>query len=419
MRNLISLILLCSVTIHGWAQDYVDLIRENPAMGASNMMNYHFEKSSRTPAPKGYRAFYISHYGRHGSRYQSSDRYAQSMWPKLRKADSLGLLTEAGKAFYQDFNAVMAEQVGMYGMLTGLGAKEQRGIAQRMAEGFPEVFKGKNGRTKAICQSSTVPRCLASMTNFTHSLDRHTGDLEFIFLTGEKYYQYLAHKHTSDPAVELAKVKEDSLRRSSMKPMEIVRHFFKDSAQTLEIIGNPYTFEEHLYLSSCVGQLTDYGVCLLSHFPTDILVRNWEVRNARFYLAYGMSYEMAESKKETSSCLLSDFIRRAECAVKNDCDIAADLRFGHDTSLLPLIGHIGIEGMHDLITFDRVNSIWNSSLSICMGSNLQMVFYRNSHDEILVKILYNEKETSIPALKSFSGPYYKWSDLKTYLESLL
>ena len=48
-----------------------------------------------------------------------------------------------------------------------------------------------------------------------------------------------------------------------------------------------------------------------------------------------------------------------------------------------------------------------------------MIFYRNKQEDILVKIMYNEKETAIPALKTMSGPYYKWSELKEYLNSLL
>ena len=39
--------------------------------------------------------------------------------------------------------------------------------------------------------------------------------------------------------------------------------------------------------------------------------------------------------------------------------------------------------------------------------------------DILVKLLNNEKETSIPALKTAVGPYYHWSELREYLEGLL
>lgn len=53
-----------------------------------------------------------------------------------------------------------------------------------------------------------------------------------------------------------------------------------------------------------------------------------------------------------------------------------------------------------------------------MASNLQMVFYSNRKGNILVKLLYNEKETAIPALTPECGPYYSWSVLKDYLLSL-
>ena len=417
-RILLTALAVCAV-LTASAQNYADMIKANPAMGAANLMNYHFEKTDYTPAPKGYEAFYISHYGRHGSRYDSNDDYASAVWPLMKKADSLGLLSEVGKAFYKDFNALMEEQQGMFGMLTSLGAREQRGIAERMAANFPEVFKGKNERDVVYCQSSIYPRCLLSMTNFTHSLDRNTDGLEFTFVTGDRYYRYLAYHSKKRPALELAKAKEDAVRRQTMKPMELIEYFFNDAEKACDLIGDPYRFEMNLYLASSVGHLSDHGVCLLSYFPTDILVRNWEVRNPRFYLAYGMSNEMSDYQKTVSRRLLADFIRRAEDAVEKDSNIAADLRFGHDTALLPLVGHIGIEGMDNWASFDQVNSVWNSSVSICMASNLQMIFYRNKKNEVIVKLMYNEKETTIPALKTWSGPYYRWSDLKAYFKSLL
>lgn len=417
-RILLTALAVCAV-LTASAQNYADMIKANPAMGAANLMNYHFEKTDYTPAPKGYEAFYISHYGRHGSRYDSNDDYASAVWPLMKRADSLGLLSEVGKAFYKDFNALMEEQQGMFGMLTSLGAREQRGIAERMAANFPKVFKGKNERDVVYCQSSIYPRCLLSMTNFTHSLDRNTDGLEFTFVTGDRYYRYLAYHSKKRPALELAKAKEDAVRRQTMKPMELIEYFFNDAEKACDLIGDPYRFEMNLYLASSVGHLSDHGVCLLSYFPTDILVRNWEVRNPRFYLAYGMSNEMSDYQKTVSRRLLADFIRRAEDAVEKDSNIAADLRLGHDTALLPLVGHIGIEGMDNWASFDQVNSVWNSSVSICMASNLQMIFYRNKKNEVIVKLMYNEKETTIPALKTWSGPYYRWSDLKAYFKSLL
>ena len=413
------MLLALVVALTSSAQEYAEMIKANPAMGAANLMNYHFEKTDYTRSPKGYKPFYISHYGRHGSRYDADSKSMDAVWPIMRKADSLGILSEAGKAFYKDFDIVMQEQTGMVGMLTSLGAVEHRQIAERMAENFPEVFKRKDGADVVFCQSTIIPRCLMSMTNFVHSLDRKIGDLKFVFATGEKYYNILALHLYPRVALSMSVAKETEQRRAVMNPMEIVSYFFSDVQKASEIIGDPYVFEQRLYLASCVGHLTDYGVCLLSHFPHDILVRNFEIRNPRFYLAYGMSNEMAEYQKQISRVLLADFLKRADDAVENGNGVAADLRFGHDTGLLPLVGHIGIEGMDNWASYNEVNSVWNSSKSICMASNLQMIFYRNKADDILVKLLYNEKETTIPALKTLSGPYYRWSELKEYLKGLL
>lgn len=419
MKKLLFSLACLLLALVSQAQDYSELIMNNPAMAGANMMYYHFEEQTYTSAPKGYKPFYISHYGRHGSRYDSSDKYAAAVWPVMRKAEELGLFTEAGKAFWADLKAVLEEQDKMYGMLTSLGAKEHREIAERMAANFPEVFKGKDGRTKVLCQSSIVPRCLVSMTNFVHSLDRNTSDIDVEYVTGDKYMEHIAYKPEAQSALKMARSKEYDVRRATMKPMEIIGYFFNDSQKALEIIGDPFAFEGNLYLTSCIGHLTDYGVCLLDHFPYDVLVRNFEVRNPRFYLAYGMSDEMSEYQKQISRRLLADFMQKADEAMAGGSVKAADLRFGHDTALLPFVGHLRIEGMDNWLAFDNVNSVWNSSNSICMGSNFQMIFYKNKKGDILVKMMYNEKETVIPALKTFDGPYYRWNDLREYLTTLL
>ena len=56
---------------------------------------YYFEAIAK--APKGYEPFYISHYGRHGSRYESAQHFVDEFVATFRKADSLGLLTPKGK----------------------------------------------------------------------------------------------------------------------------------------------------------------------------------------------------------------------------------------------------------------------------------------------------------------------------------
>ena len=48
-------------------------------------------------APKGYKPFYISHYGRHGSRYEAEAEQTGDLLGIFRTAEKLGLLTAKGK----------------------------------------------------------------------------------------------------------------------------------------------------------------------------------------------------------------------------------------------------------------------------------------------------------------------------------
>ena len=50
-----------------------------------------------------------------------------------------------------------------------------------------------------------------------------------------------------------------------------------------------------------------------------------------------------------------------------------------------------------------------------MGANIQLVFYRRSRNDkdVLVKVLLNENEATLP-VKTDCAPYYRWSDFKKY-----
>ena len=47
-------------------------------------------RAAATPAPEGYEPFYISHYGRHGSRWHASESVYENPRAKLRKAAEAG-----------------------------------------------------------------------------------------------------------------------------------------------------------------------------------------------------------------------------------------------------------------------------------------------------------------------------------------
>ena len=159
MKRLFTTVLLAAFCLSLGAQDdALRLIAENPDRAANNMHSYEFDPIVDTKAPKGFKPFYISHYGRHGSRYEQNSTFARAAMGAFPVLDSLDLLTETGKALYADVNAIVEAHKGMEGSLTPRGAKEHQMLASRMVERFPAVFKNKD-RWEVNSFSSTNFRC--------------------------------------------------------------------------------------------------------------------------------------------------------------------------------------------------------------------------------------------------------------------
>ena len=116
------------------------------------------------PAPEGYEPFYISHYGRHGSRWLPDDeRY---IWVNKQFEDTRNL-TKLGKSVRKRLAKIWKNAEGNGGKLTPLGARQHRGIARRMYQNFPSLFTPDAHLT---ARSSTVGRCISSMENFLSEL---------------------------------------------------------------------------------------------------------------------------------------------------------------------------------------------------------------------------------------------------------
>ena len=92
---------------------------------------YPIESGQATPsiqdAPEGYEPFYISHYGRHGSRWLTSD--ARYTWVNEHFADTKNL-TKLGKDVRKRLEKIWKNAKGNGGQLTALGARQHRGCTR-------------------------------------------------------------------------------------------------------------------------------------------------------------------------------------------------------------------------------------------------------------------------------------------------
>jgi len=380
---------------------------------------YDYVKTAKTPAPKDYAPFYISHYGRHGSRWiQSQETYE---YPRsiLAKAHNDSKLTQLGESVYQRINTAAQDAWKRYGDLSQLGAKEHKAIAERMFDSFPEVFSTRNGKKCTIYSRSTVvPRCILSMAANNEKLKEFNPQIETIREASDRNY-YLNNRYTQVYRDSISKIVNNFLLKH-VNFDTFLNSLFNDMTYAHNVVDSPVTFMRNIHLIAtdipCVDNL---DFTLFDIFTKDELFYLWQANNMSTYYACGPSNVNGKVAKDSSKLLLKDILDCAEKAIKGH-GVSADLRFGHDSYIIPLLALMDIEGMNVAIDDpEKISEVWSDFKVSPMGANLQIIFYRSSKNpEILVKILHCEKEVKIP-LKSDIAPYYRWSDFKKYYTTKL
>lgn len=400
-----------------YAQSTLDLLKENPERLASVHHSYEYIPQTETAAPKGFKPFYVSHYGRHGSRRMIGSTATLS-YDYMRKADSLGILTPLGRELFADVIRIHEDHIDMDGELSSRGGREHREIAGRLYNRAKPVFTNKK-RDFVDVQSSIVPRCLISMANFTAELDDRSPRLHFSYITGTKYINLLSNNCKDSKDVRrYARHVQDSILTAEINPDRFIKAIFTVSTDSLtNAIAAPRKIMEQIFYYGGAAQCLEIPVDIIGkYFTFEEAVTEYKAHNARSYINMGNSARYGDNMVWAARDLVRDFVSRADDAISKDSDKAADLRFGHDTGIMPLVGLMDIVGPGDRMdetstAFDK----WQSFRYLSMASNLQLIFYRNSKNEILVRTLYNEKEAAFRGLQSYSGPYYRWQDLRAHL----
>ncbi len=378
-------------------------------------------KADNTPAPKGYKPFYISHYGRHGSRYLISDNDYKWVSKLLHQAADAGALSATGIDVMHRLDSVIVEADMRGGDLSPLGARQHRDIASRMFENYPDVFIGKDKKVSA--RSTLVPRCIISMGNFCQSLKEKNPKLDITLESSERYMPYLCSSTKESDEFNgkngwWHEVKR-KFEKKQIKPERLVKEIFSD-ADFIEKYVKPEEFMWGMYWVASDAQNSENKISFYDVFTAQELFDIWQCFNADFYARHS-NYPAAEGKHlANAKPLLRNFIEGAEAAIAGKGE-AATLRFGHDGNVVPLTALLHFENCYgEAERPEEFYKVWNDWRVSPMAANIQMVLFRNSGnpEDILVKFMHNEKETHIP-VQTDIWPYYHWEDVKAYYESLL
>ena len=417
----ISLLTLCLSVSAQQAKEDIRLNRllvtGNNLVVAGNYLAYPGPlQKSLTRAPKGYKPFYLSHYGRHGSRWLIGDRDYNQPVLMLERADSLGKLTPKGQEVLSDLRLLRDAAKGRDGELTPLGAEQHRQIAERMVRNFPEIFKGK---THVDAKSTVVIRCILSMENALQQLVRMNPNLEITHDASYHDMYYMNHNDTSlfkQRMPKAAREAFDNFSKRHIHPERLMNDLFNDSTYWQKEINFKQLYST-LFKQASNVQSTElrHELSLFNLFTDKELYDLWTTNNAWWYINYGPSPLNGGQQPTSQRFLLRKIVSEADsCLMLNHPSVT--LRYGHDTMVMPLTCLLDLDGMGvQVADLEQVTMKgWNNYRIFPMACNLQFVYYRKpGSDDILVKILRNENEAKLP-IATDVYPYYHWKDVRAY-----
>ena len=420
----IGLLIVCLLSLLPLrAQDVRTLLKENPERYANIHHSYEPpEATVDTPAPEGYEPFYISHYGRHGSRYHTSMRAVTVVSTVMDTRGMMGCLTEEGKQLRDELDSLLRFHEGQAGCLTTRGGLEHQGIAKRMYDRVPALFAQKD-RRRVVAEASPSTRCIQSLAHFTTVLASQAPDLDFSIYAGYRFLPHIA-PGSAIPLNASHFTILDSVLVARLDPARIMNAWFTDPWFAAQHMGRQRVreFIYNVFYASNICQCLnlDYDVPdIYKHFTEDELYTLWYVDDIANYNYFANTTENLNRYDMTGQGVLVDIVEKADRAVSGN-DVAADLRFGHDSGLMSLWVFLRVPGNETAYPMaEGPERGWYCFQEMPMGSNMQLVFYKNAKDDVIVKILRNEQEIVIPAVKPWKGPYYKWNDLRAYFGKLL
>ena len=240
-----------------------DEIAANRFLAGSNYVDYDRQLPTKalTPSPKNYEPYYMSHYGRHGSRWL----------------------------------------IGDLGDLTTVGERQHHGIGKRMTQNFPEIFKAKD--VKIDARSTTVFRCILSMIAECEELTAANPTARIHNDVSQSLQYYLNQpwdgivkelgRGTGDKEYEAAQLKYTH-------PARLMGLLFNDQDYVYNNVKAGDLMRQ-LFHVACNMQSHDTDIEFFSLFTDEEVYDLWRIQNIGWYLDYGpspVSGEPAEPAEE-------------------------------------------------------------------------------------------------------------------------
>ncbi|MBP3785246.1 MAG: histidine acid phosphatase [Bacteroidaceae bacterium] len=416
-----SFLWLLLLPLAAFSQTALQEIQADIHRSASNYLAYPEPVGVvQTPAPKGYKPFYFSHYARHGSRWHIGEGDYRRPFETLKRAARQGKLTAEGQRVLTVLDSVYRMSRGRLGELTPLGALQHRGIARRMVNNFPEIFRHKNLEVNA--RSTIVIRCILSMMNEALELQTENPTVRITSDASQHDMYYMNYEvddrlgaYRKNPEIGKAMA---AYRREHLDAGRLMGVIFNDAQYVADSVKAESLWNQIFNVAANMQSL-ETDMDLYGLFTTEECYRKWAIDNMYWYMYYGPSHLTKGKMPFYEANLLRNILETADSCLKLP-QPSATLRFGHEVVVMPLACLLELDNYgKTYYDFENLDAQWRNYKVFPMASNIQWIFYKKKgSDDILVKIMLNEHETRLP-VASDVAPYYHWKDVEAYYRAKL
>lgn len=401
--------------------DVARQISDVPERAGGVYYAYPYTTDSLAPVPAGYEPVYISHYGRHGSRWIINSKMYPILLKEFANQHIKHNLTPLGLEIEKKLMAGYHHADGHYGELSKIGERQHKEIADRLFTRFEPLFKKVK---KVEARSSTEQRCIISMAAFSEKLRERRADINVCRHATPSDMNIIAPNSWDAHGLgkDSAKWKQDfiAVRDSLTLSKATASKIFKDPAKVKNL---PAIMRYIFDVAVSEQDVENLDLNILPIFDNTDLLNQWKSSNYQMYVRYANSSAGKNYGPMAAVPLLEDIISHADSALKNPGDVI-DLRFGHDTALLKLVSLMGLStdknsefaADHNP---DAVALFWQTYSITPMGANVQLAFFKNKQGDVIVAPRLNEQPSYIQGLNPVEGNegYYKWSDLRRLWKS--
>ena len=378
---------------------------------------YDQSPKASTPSPKGYEAVYIGHYGRHGSRYAYTEKAYTIFLNLLSEGQKADNLTPYGEQLLKECQPLWDQVRYRVGDLTPLGWEQHQAIARTMVRSFPTAF-GKGSEVDAC--SSPSARAIVSMGSFCASVSREAPQAQVYEHQSLTDVQATRPNSGANPfrykgpemVLPYKEKSENFFFRVFPEYPQVLSRLFKDTDAALAN-QNPHDvfFNLYMFVAGMNSLPENVRVDVSGIFTPQEYAKLWETDNYERFREY-YPYQ------QPNASIVDDIIQKAD-EMLSAGKRGAHLRFGHDHVLMSLLMLMDIDDFGTVPATPDELPYWFQTFRSPMAGNIQLVFFapKKGSGDILVKVLLNGEEARFGKLEAVSGPYYKWADVKAFLNA--